>query len=158
MSVSECRVYKAQSQVEPVALAVFKRGRWCIVPKVTTLDSETVLGIAIKEQQGTQEMVSLPIQVIDYAQIYGARWLYWRRDRHPLEMRRVELATLRQKGYLQRDSEVYFPLAAMEPVPWHQWEYAEKVVRLAPEIKEDKPDLNIPKQLALAFEGAANEL
>ena len=145
-------------QVEPVALQVFKRGRWCIVAKLTNLDSELVLGIAIKEQQGTQEMVSLPLQVIDYAQSHGAWWLYWRRDRHPVEMRRVELQTLKRKGFLQRDGEVYFPLAAMEPVPWRQWEYAEKVIRLAPEVKEDKPDLNVPKQLMLAFEGVVNEL
>ncbi len=145
-------------QVEPIALAVFKRGRWCVVAKLTILDGETVLGIAIKEQQGTQEMVSLPLQVIDYAQSHGARWLYWRRDRHPIEMKRVELQTLKQRGFLQRDGEVYFPLAAMELVHWRQWEYAEKVIRLAPEVKEDKPDLNVPKQLVLAFEGAANEL
>jgi len=158
MSVLECRAYETESQVEPVALQVFKRGRWCVVGKLTRLGNDTVLGIAIKEQQGTQEMVSLPLQVIDYAQSHGARWLYWRRDRHPVEMRRVELQTLKRKGFLQRDGEVYLPLATMEPVPWRQWEYAEKVIRLAPEVKEGKPDLNVPKQLVFALEGAANEL
>ena len=158
MSVLECRAYETESQAEATALAVFKRGRWCVIAKLTNLNGELVLGIAIKEQQGTQEMVSLPLQVIDYAQSHGARWLYWRRDRHPVEMRRVELQTLKRKGFLQRDGEVYLPLATMEPVPWRQWEYAEKVIRLAPEVKEGKPDLNVPKQLVFALEGAANEL
>jgi hypothetical protein len=72
-------------------------------------------------------------------------------------MRRVELATLKRRGYLQRDGEVYFPLATMEPVPWRQWEYAERVIHLDYEA-EDKPDLNVPKQLVFALEGAANEL
>jgi hypothetical protein len=145
-------------QVEPIALAVFKRGRWCVMAKLTNLGNETVLGIAIKEQQGTSEMISLPLAVIDYAGQHAARWLYWRRDRFPSEMRRIPLDKLKRDGYLQRDGEVYFPLAAMEEVPWRQWEYAEKVIRLAPKVKEDKPDLYVPIQLALALEGAVNEL
>lgn len=47
-----------------------------------------------------------------------------------MEMRRVELGTLRQKGYLKRDGEIYFPIAAMEVVPWREWRYAKPVVKL----------------------------
>jgi hypothetical protein len=153
MSFIECKPLDAKSQLEPVALSVLKRGRWCIVGKLTTLNSEIVLGIAIKEQQGTSEIISLPPAAVEYAEQHGARWLYWRKDRHPLEMRRVELQAFRQKGFLQHDGEVYFPLAKMEPVPWRQWEYAERVIHLG-DHAEGKPGMNVPKQLSLALEGA----
>lgn len=157
--VTQCIDTTTRSQLEPIALAIHKRGKECIVAKLTSFpDGEPILAIAVKSQIGSSEMISLPVQVIAYAQSHGARWLYWRRDRHPVEMRRVELQVLKQKGYLQRDNEVYFPLAAMEQVPWRQWEYAQRVVNLTPEVKEDKPDLDVPKQLSLAFEGAVNEL
>jgi len=153
--VSEFRKSGTESQVEPVALSIYKRGKDCIIAKLTAFldDSESILAIAVKNQVGTSEMVSLPVVVIDYAQRHDARWLYWRRDRYPLEMRRILLGKVRKEGYLQRDGEIYLPLASMEPVPWRQWEYAERVIHLDCEA-EGKPDLNVPKQLALAFEGA----
>lgn len=157
-SVSECKPCQAKSQYEPVALSIYKRGRDCIIAKLTTFlkDIEPILAIAVKNQIGTSEMVSLPVVVIEYAQQRGATWLYWRRD-HAMEMRRVDLQTLRRRGYLQRDGEIYFPLSAMEPVPWRQWEFAKRVIKLNTQVNEVKPNFNAPKQLALAFEVAANE-
>lgn len=160
MSIFECIPREPKSQSEPVALSIYKRGKDCIIAKLTTFlnGNEHILAIAVKNQVGTSEMVSLPVVVIDYAQQHGARWLYWRRDRHPMEMRRLELRRMRGGGFLQSDGEVYFPLANMDSGPWRQWEYAAKVIRLANEASEDKSDPNVPKQLALAFEAVANEL
>ena len=158
MSVAiEFKGSETGSQIEPVALAVFKRSKWCIVAKLTTLDGEPVLGIAVKQQQGTDTTISVPVQVVDYAERHGARWLYWRKDRYPVEMRRILLSRVRKDGYLQRDGEFYIHLSAMEPVLWRQWEYAKRVVNLTAQV-EVKPDLNVPKQLVFALEGAANEL
>lgn len=158
MSIFECKPYETKSQSEPVALSIYKRGKDCVIAKLTNFfNSEPILAIAVKNQIGTSEMISLPVEVTRYAQQHGAQWLYWRRDRYPKEMRRVELQTLREKGYLQRDGEVYFPLSKMETIPWRQWEYAQRVVNLTHEA-EAKPDLNVPKQLVLAFEGVTSEL
>jgi hypothetical protein len=153
MSVLECKPCCTKSQYEPVALCLFKRGRDCVIAKLTTFigNDEPILAIAVKNQVGTSEMISLPLVIIDYAQQQGVMWLYWRRDRFPMEMRRVELQTLKGSGYLQRDGEIYFPLEKMEIVPWCQWEYAQRVVRLDYKA-EAEPDMSVPKQLSLAWE------
>ncbi len=115
----------------PLALAVRKRGRRCVVGKVTALDSEPVLAIAWRTQPGTERCVSVPMRALDLAEAAGARWFYVRCDREPRWMRRVSIAELRRVGWYQpADGEMYYPLNQMQPVPWRPWPYAEKVVEL----------------------------
>jgi hypothetical protein len=122
----------------PLALAIDKRHRTVIVAKLTFLDGEPVLGIAWKEQQGTIDCISVPLVVLGFAEQQGARHLFWRRDRHPLEMRRIALADLR-RWWLQADGEVYVPLSELEPVPWRRWPYAHQVLVLGEDAQSPKP-------------------
>jgi hypothetical protein len=146
-----------KSQVERVALSIYKKGKNRIVCKVTTFSdsAEPILAIAVKNQVGTSEMFSLPMSAINFAVRCGVRWVYHRYDRAPFVMRRVLLQTLKERGFLQRDGEIYFALARMEPVPWRPWRYAERILELDNEA-ETKAEVNAPKQLALAFEGCAS--
>jgi hypothetical protein len=148
MSALECKSCAAKSQ-EPVALAVFKRGRWCIIAKLTFFsgDAEPILAIGIRGQRGTSEMFSLPLSAINFAVRCGVRWVYHRYDRFPFQMRRVLLQTFKQNGYLQKDGEIYFPLAGMEVVPWQQWQYATRVIELPTEEDE-----SVAKQLSMFVE------
>lgn len=130
---------QAHDHFRPEALAIQKRGRLCVVAKVTTLDSRPILAIAVRGQKGTERMISLPLQVLDHAEARGCRELFWRLDRHPLEMRRIALADVRAGGWLQRDGELYIPLVAMEAVPWRRWPYAETVVRVGPDPEATPP-------------------
>lgn len=125
----------------PVALAVWKRGRWCTVAKITTLDGEPVLAIAVRHQRGTETIISVPLPVLDFAEGQGCRWLYYRRDRPPLEMRRIRLAEVRATGWPQADGEVYVPLNRMEPVAWRRWPYAGETLHLAPPGQPVQPTL-----------------
>lgn len=128
---------------QPVALAVFKRSRWCVVAKVTRFDGERepVLAVAWRAQQGTQEAISLPVAVIEYARQAGVTRFYLRDDRR-MAMWTCDLATF-ERGRLQTDGERYAPLTWLQPVPWRQWEYAETIVRL------ERPQTEAPAQLSL---------
>ncbi|MBI4499330.1 MAG: hypothetical protein HY689_15700 [Chloroflexi bacterium] len=120
----------------PVALAVYKPGRgrhagWCIVSKLTRLtgQAEPVLAVVWRSQRGTTDMISVPQAVITYARAAGARWFYLRDDRRRA-MSRTPLEAL-ERGILGAgDGERYVRLDDMEQVPWRDWEYAERVVRL----------------------------
>lgn len=130
----------------PVALQIWKRGKWCTVAKVTYLDGAPVLAVAHKGQHGVTSCISIPVGALDYAEQCRCTWLYFRDDRR-MRMGRIRLADLRAKGWLQADGEYYVPLADLEPVPWRRWPYAERVLRLGE--PEPGPEAREPLQLAL---------
>ena len=111
----------------PVVLQVLKRGRWLTVGKIVELAGVPVLATAIKVQQGTSKMASMPVVAIEYAERCGATWWAYRNDRD-LTMRRIRLAELRRVGIPQRDRELYVRLDEMQPCAWQSWDYATDVV------------------------------
>ena len=115
---------------QPVALAVFKRSRWCVVAKLTFFDgeSEPILAVAWRGQQGTREAISMPMAAIEYAKRAGATRFFLRDDR-AMAMWTCNLATF-GRGRLLLDGERYIPLNWLEPVPWRPWPYAERMVQL----------------------------
>jgi hypothetical protein len=115
----------------PVALAVSKRGRWCIVAKLTHFvgSREPILAVAWRSQQGTKAAISLPVAVLDYARQRGATRFYLRDDRR-MTMLVCDLATF-ERGQLRPDGERYIPLSWLQPVHWRPWAYAKQVVELA---------------------------
>ena len=115
---------------QPVALAVFKRSRWCIVAKVTFFDGdrEPILAVAWRGQQGTREAISLPEAAIEYARQAGVTRFYLRDDRR-MAMLTCDLVTF-ERGKLQADGERYLPLTWLKPVPWRPWTFAETTVQL----------------------------
>jgi hypothetical protein len=121
----------AASRFTPVALAVQKRGRWCIVAKVTHFigDSEPILAVAWRGQQGTTAAVSLPISVIEFAERAGVVEFFLRNDRL-LKMLACPLATF-HRGRLAADGERYVPISWLRPVPWRDWAFAGQIIRLA---------------------------
>jgi len=119
---------------QPVALAIQKRGRPCIVAKITYLDGEPILAVAHRNQHGVDSTISIPTVALRYAQERGCRWLYFRRDSDG-EMRRIALADLQKPGigWLKTScgiAEWFVKLDRMEPVPWQPWPYAERIVQL----------------------------
>ena len=115
----------------PVALAVQKRGRGCVVGKLTYFigDREPVLAVAWRSQQGTKAAISMPVAAIEYARERGATRFYLRDDR-AMTMLTCDL-TVFNRGKLQPDGERYIPLSWLQPVPWRPWAYAKTVVELA---------------------------
>jgi len=115
---------------EPVALAIRKHDRWCVIGKITVFEGDTtpILAVAWRSQAGTKAAISLPQEVLDYARRQGVRWFYLRNDRQR-RMWSCPLATF-WRGRLGADGERYVPLAWLTPVPWCEWAYAERVVRL----------------------------
>ncbi|MBI4319358.1 MAG: hypothetical protein HY675_12780 [Chloroflexi bacterium] len=115
--------------------------------KLTVLDGEPILAVAHRGQRGVDTTVSLPVQVVDYAKRHGARWFYFRRDESG-EMWRLPLADLSKVGWLGpgAGAEWYVRIAAMQPVAWRKWEFAERVVNLGDTPTEPQPDT---AQLAL---------
>ena len=87
----------------PTTLQIFKRGRWCVVGKVIELEREPVLAVAVRNQQGTRNVVSVPCLAIEYAKKCGARWFYWRHDRTMSSV--GPDGVLEQRGWLQGDGE-----------------------------------------------------
>jgi hypothetical protein len=118
------------AQVEPVALQVFKRGRWRTVAKITYFlgGNAPILAVAWRHQGGTAQAISLPTVVLDYAWRLGARWFYLRDDRR----RRMWFCPLKTfwRGKLHPDGELYVPIVWLAPVTWCDWVYAETVLRL----------------------------
>jgi hypothetical protein len=112
----------------PVALAVHKRGRRCVVAKLVTVDGLPVLATAWRSQPGTEQAVSVPQAAIALARRAGARWYYLRDDRR-MTMHRISLDVL-ERGRLGSDGERYVPLSWFEPVAWRDWAYAETIVDL----------------------------
>lgn len=117
----------------PVALQIRKRGRWVTVGKVVEVAGRPVLATAVRHQRGTADVVSMPLVAIEYAERCGCRWWLYRNDRDGT-MRRIALADLRQKGWLQADGELYVRLKGMEPCEWRPWAYVEDTVRLDDDV------------------------
>ncbi len=138
---------------QPLALAVRKRGRWCIVSKVTVLDGQPILAIAHRHQHGVETCISVPLAVLDYAEARGCRWLYFRDDRRRA-MKRIRLADLRRCGWLQGDGEIYIPLANLEPCAWRSWPYATETVRLGGEPQPEKAETEL---VQLSFHGWSSD-
>ena len=112
----------------PEALAIYKRGRWCVVAKITTLIGETdpVLAVVWRNQVGTSGAISMPQVVLDYVKKLGVKNFVLRDDRK-LTMHKCPLS-LFDKGRLHTDGERYIPLNWLESTAWRNWRYA-KVVR-----------------------------
>lgn len=129
----------------PVALAVSKRGRRCVVAKLTRFigDHELVLAVAWRSQQGTKAAISMPVAVLDYARQRGVTRFYLRDDRR-MQMRGCDLATF-ERGQLRADGERYIPLSWLQPVPWRQWAYAKQIV----ELTGPEPVTVVPQQMSL---------
>jgi hypothetical protein len=116
--------------VEPVALQVYKHGRWRTVAKITYFlgGNAPILAVAWRHQGGTAQAISLPTVVLEHARQVGIRWFYLRHDRQH-KMWSCPLATF-WRGRLGADGERYIPLNWLTPVPWCDWVYAETVLRL----------------------------
>lgn len=112
----------------PVVLQVRKRGRWVVVGKVVKLNGKPVLATAVRHQRGTKDVVSMPILAVNYAERCKARYWYWRHDRQ-MTMSRIRLSDLRETGWWQ-GGELYVKLSDMEPVPYQEWAYIERAVKL----------------------------
>jgi len=132
----------------PVALAVRKHGRWCVVAKVSTFigSNEPILAVAWRNQRGTEAAVSLPVDVIKYAERAGVVNFYLRNDK-TMEMLTCPLATF-NRGRLAADGERYIPFSWLRSVPWRDWQFATQVVHITglPEMGDEKTE-----QLALKF-------
>lgn len=112
----------------PAVLQIWKRNKWCVVAKVVKFDGRPVLATVVRHQQGTKDVVSMPIVAVDYADDCDAEWWYLRHDRK-MRMWRIRLEDLRKRGWW-RDGELYVKLSDMEAVPWQEWAYIEKTVKL----------------------------
>lgn len=129
----------------PVALAVRKRGRLCVVAKLTHFTNdpqcEPILAVAWRGQHGTKRMISMPQVVIDYARRCGVRSFYLRDDR-AMTMRCCSLDTL-SRGALQRDGERYVMIEHLPALPWAPWVYARETVDLTPQPKAEQVQLTL---------------
>ena len=135
----------AASGFTPVALAVRKHGRWCVVAKVTafTGDSRLILAVAWRSQRGTTAAVSLPISVIEFAERAGVVDFFLRDDK-TMTMRTCPLATF-NRGRLAADGERYMPISWLRPVPWRDWVFAGQIIRLvdSPQKSGEPGQLNL---------------
>jgi len=127
--------------VEPTALQVLKRGRWCTVAKITRFEdgNAPILAVAWRNQPGMKQAISMPEVVLEYARQAGCRWFVLRDDRS-----RTMWCCPLSKFYLGRlyqDGEYYIPLNWLTPVPWADWIYAERVVRLQQSQSAVQPTL-----------------
>jgi len=114
----------------PEALAIYKRGRWCVVAKITTLIGETdpVLAVVWRNQVGTSGAISMPQVVLDYVKKLGIKNFVLRDDRK-LTMYKCPLS-LFDKGRLHTDGERYIPLNWLESTAWRNWRYAKDVRKI----------------------------
>lgn len=137
------------AHVEPVALALSKRGRLCTVAKVVPLDGEPVLATVWRNQHGTRQAVSIPLSALAYAEAQGCRRFVLRDDRAGT-MRSIGLEEVRHKGWIGADGEYYVKLEDMAPCPWRPWPYAERTVNLDKAISEGPAE---PEGVQLGFWG-----
>lgn len=116
-----------------VALAVLKRGRWCILAKLVRshpLD-ELVLAMPYRNRQ-TVNHVSLPPIALRYAREHGAQDWVVRLDTEGL-CYALPLADVERCGWLKASDgqpEWFVPLATFRAIPWQNWPYVEDTVRL----------------------------
>lgn len=144
-SVVSTRQQHSITAAAPTALEVFKRGRWCMVAKVTFLDGERILAIAHRGQRGVDSTISVPLAALDYAERAGCRWLYFRRDKTG-EMWRLPLADLHRAGWLATSdavAELFVKIELMQRVPWRKWEFAEQTIRLGEPEKPGERQLDL---------------
>jgi len=138
----------AASGFTPVALAVRKHGRWCIVAKITRFigDSAPILAVAWRNQRGTEAAISLPVAAIEYAKRVGVTNFFLRDDRQ-MTMFTGPLGIF-EKGRLGADSERYIPITWLQPVHWRDWQFATQVIHIV-----DLPKMGNEKieQLTLEF-------
>ena len=122
---------------QPEALAIRKRGRWCVVAKLTYFDGgrEPILAVVWRGQRGTKTAISMPVVAIEYARRAGATRFYLRDDR-AMTMLTCDLSTF-DRGRLQSDGERYIPLNWLEPVPWRAWAFAETTVQLQAHLRPE---------------------
>jgi hypothetical protein len=122
----------------PVALAIQKRNRTCIVAKITCFvgDSEPILAVAWRNQPGTRDAISLPTSAIEYAERVGAMNFFLRNDK-TMEMHTCSLATF-HRGRLAADGERYIPLAWLRSVPWRDWAFAKQIICLTNSHDKEK--------------------
>jgi len=132
---------------KPVALAVYKRGKWCIVGKIVKVDGVWVLLVVHRHQVGTKECISLPKEVLDVARRRRCQWLYYCHDRPPKFARRLPLDLVTMVGWFQpSDGEWYVPLRKMDEVAYpKRWEYAKTVLKLGSVVISSKSSSAMPK-------------
>ena len=134
----------AASGLTPVALAVRKHGRWCIVAKITRFigDSAPILAVAWRNQRGTEAAISLPVAVIEYAERVGAANFYLRDDK-TMRMYTCPLATF-NRGRLAADGERYAPISWLRSVPWRNWQFATQTIHLLDQPKKSGEEAEQP--------------
>jgi hypothetical protein len=125
----------------PIAFVKVKRGgRRCTVCKLTFFKddlthSRPVLAIAWKEQRGTREYISIPREVVKFAEKFGVQDVYLRSDKaHDRWMRCISLREFQHKRIFNKhDSELYIKISEMRPVAWRDWLFAEDEIEIAEE-------------------------
>lgn len=122
----------SSTSIVPCALIVYKRGRRCVVAKLTFLrgGDRPILATAWRSQSGTKTWISVPQSAIHIAEQAGTTHYYLRDDRCLL-MWRISLKDLKTRGILKRDGERYIRIEDMEPVPWREWLFAERELDLS---------------------------
>ncbi|MBI2952885.1 MAG: hypothetical protein HYY30_01115 [Chloroflexi bacterium] len=117
----------------PVALAVTKRGRPCIIAKLVLASplGETVLAMPYRHRQ-TVAHASIPPSILSYARQHGARLWLVRLDADG-RCYALPLADVERVGWLRPSDgcpEWFVPLARFTAVRWEEWDYVTDVVRL----------------------------
>lgn len=114
----------------PIALAVRKRGRRCIVGKITYFENsdDPILAVAWRGQNGTKRALSMPVTALEYAKHCGVTYFYLRDDRK-MAMWRCPIDVF-DRGRLRNDGERYIPLTWLTPCPWRDWLFADAVIVL----------------------------
>lgn len=129
-------VASGRSHFTPVALAVNKRGRPCVIAKLVQARpmNAVVLAMPYRNRQ-TVEHVSIPPQVLAHARAQGARWWVVRLDTEGMCFG-LPITDVETAGWLKPSSggaEWFVPLARFEPLPWQNWPFVEAVFCLGVE-------------------------
>jgi hypothetical protein len=87
------------------------------------------------QQQGALETIVIYSQLLHFAEKADIHWLYWRRDRYPLEMRRILISSIRGQR-LHPEAKYYVELGNTQKVKWRKWPYPLKTILL--DAKSDR--------------------
>jgi len=137
---------------EPVALQLYKHGRYCTVAKLVVAEplGEIVLAMPYRNRQEV-EHVSLPPVALRYANERGARlWVVRLDGRGECYALPLSQATKPGVGWLkpsEAQPEWFVPLTSFSQIAWQDWPYVEEVVRLGEEQAPGVP--TPPRQLAM---------